>query len=91
MASSSGEATSRTDPTRRESSWVVIGLFAIAASTLLVEITLTKFIAYKVYHHYAYAVISIVIFSFGAAGAYVFIRPEVYDNPERPGWPRASS
>jgi len=61
-------------PSDKESIWVLVGLCAIAASTLIVEIVLTKFIGYKVYHHYAYAVISIVIFAFAAAGAYVYYR-----------------
>ena len=57
---------------RVESNWVIAGLFAIAASTLIVEIALTKFLAYKVFYHYSYAVISMVIFSFGAAGAVLY-------------------
>ncbi len=56
-----------------ESRWVMVALFVIAASTLIVEIGLTKFLAYKVFYHYSYAVISMVIFSFGAAGAVLYV------------------
>lgn len=60
---------------RRESALVPFALFALAGSTLSVEIGLTKFLGYKVFHDFTYAVISMVILSFGAAGVWVFLRP----------------
>jgi hypothetical protein len=59
---------------KRESAWIVVGLAAICTSHLVVEIALTKFLSYKVYHHYAYAVIATVVLALGAAGAYVHVR-----------------
>ncbi|MBS1997287.1 MAG: hypothetical protein JSS86_13295 [Cyanobacteria bacterium SZAS LIN-2] len=58
-----------------ESLGVIIGLCAISASTLLVEICLTKFLGCKIFHHLSYAVLSMVILSFGAAGAFVYMLP----------------
>lgn len=55
--------------------WALVGLAAIAASTVLCEITITKFLAYKVHHHATYAVISMVVLSLGASGLYVYLRP----------------
>ncbi|TDJ43487.1 MAG: hypothetical protein E2O50_04580, partial [Gammaproteobacteria bacterium] len=70
-----------------ESSWVVVGLVAIAMSTLIVEIALTKFFAYKVYHHFTYAVLSLVILGFGASGVYVYLRPKFFGQE---AWSRAA-
>jgi spermidine synthase len=61
----------------------LVGLAAIAASTILVEITLTKFLAYKVQHHATYAVISMVVLSLGAAGLYVFWKPPSWTGVSR--------
>ncbi len=55
--------------------WLVCGLCAIAASTMIVEIVLTKFVGYKVYHHFIHLIISTVILSFGLAGAYLYLVP----------------
>jgi spermidine synthase len=51
-----------------------VGLGAIAASTIVFEITITKFLAYKVHHHATYAVISMVVLSLGASGLYVHLK-----------------
>jgi len=63
---------------RRESAWVLVGLGAIAASTLLVEIVLTKFFSYKVQHHFTYAVLSLVMLGIGGAGVWVYLRPHTF-------------
>jgi SAM-dependent methyltransferase len=67
-----------------------LGLCAISASTLIVEILITKFLAYKLYHHFAYAVISMVILSFGAAGAFVFMQPKLLGFDQKSAWQRVS-
>jgi hypothetical protein len=56
----------------REHVGVLIGIFAISMSTMLLEITLTKFLAFKLFHHMTFAVLSMVILSFGAAGVLSF-------------------
>ncbi|MEE8305828.1 MAG: hypothetical protein V3R81_01115, partial [Gammaproteobacteria bacterium] len=63
---------------RPESVWVLVGLTSIAMSTLVVEVALTKFFAYKIYHHFTYAVLSLVILGFGAAGVFVYLRSSVF-------------
>jgi hypothetical protein len=68
-----------------------LGLCAISASTLIVEILITKFLAYKLYHHFAYAVISMVILSFGAAGAFVFMQPKRLGFDDKSAWQRVSA
>lgn len=71
----SGDADAQLDASDgRDSPWLLVGLVLIAASTLAVEVTLTKFFGYKVHHHYTYVIISTVIFSLGAAGVYVHLR-----------------
>lgn len=60
---------------QRLSHWELVGLSAVAASTIAVEITITKFLAYKVHHHATYAVISMVVLALGASGLFVYLRP----------------
>jgi hypothetical protein len=55
-------------------------------STLIVEICLTKFVSYKVYHHYTYAVLATVIFGFGAAGTFLYLFPGTYSGEPARGW-----
>lgn len=69
-----------------ESRLVLIALCAISMSTLIVEIALTKFVAYKVFHHYTYAILAMVIFSLGAAGVFVYLFPGLYQGDEGRGW-----
>ncbi|MBC7999412.1 MAG: hypothetical protein IAF58_15785 [Leptolyngbya sp.] len=56
------------------SAWILCGLCAIAASTMSVEIILTKFIGYKVFYHFINLIITMVILSFGAAGTYLYLK-----------------
>jgi spermidine synthase len=69
----------------------LLGLSAISASVLIVEIALTKFIGFKLFHHMTYAVLSVVIMSFGAAGVMTYMGPKLLGfEGERPwvstGW-----
>ena len=68
--------------TQTKSFWLVCGLCAIAASTMIVEIVLTKFVGYKVYHHFIHLIISTVILSFGMAGAYLYLARSLSHNSE---------
>ncbi len=56
------------------SAWILCGLCAIAASTMSVEIILTKFIGYKVFYHFINLIITMVILSFGAAGTFLYLK-----------------
>jgi hypothetical protein len=56
----------------------LIGLAALSCSTLLLEIVLTKFLGFKLYHHMTFAVLSFVILSFGAAGTATFLFPKFF-------------
>ncbi|MBU6452537.1 MAG: hypothetical protein KGS72_12200 [Cyanobacteria bacterium REEB67] len=73
---------------------VMIGLCAISASTLIVEICLTKFLGCKIFHHLSYAVLSMVILSFGASGAFVYMLPRLFPGSGgeawRPAWKAAA-
>jgi SAM-dependent methyltransferase len=63
------------DQESRESNWVVAGLCLIVASSIVVEVCLTKFVSYKVYYHFVYAIISTVILSAGFAGTCIHLFP----------------
>jgi len=54
--------------------WILCGLCSIAASTMMVEIILTKFIGYKVFYHFINLIITTVILSFGAAGTFLYLK-----------------
>ncbi len=56
-----------------ESRWAIAGLCLIVTSTILVEVCLTKFVSYKVFYHFVYAIISTVILSAGFAGTCVHL------------------
>jgi hypothetical protein len=70
----------------RENTWVVIALCAISMSTLLVEVVVTKFLSIKVDYHYAYAILGMVVLSFGAAGAYIYMRGGVLGTNSSKAW-----
>ncbi len=60
----------------KEGKGTLVALCALAASTLIVEITLTKFLSFKLWHHYTFAVLSMVILMFGASGIFCFAAPK---------------
>lgn len=68
----------------------ILGLCMIAMSSVLVEIALTKFISYKVFHHYVYAVISVVILSLGLAGTLVYLFPRLFGQDNEKSWARTA-
>ena len=70
----------------RESNWVIAGLCAIVASSILVEVCLTKFVSYKVYYHFVYAIISTVILSAGLAGTCVHLFPKRFGKEHPDPW-----
>ncbi|PZM85216.1 MAG: hypothetical protein DKT66_03275 [Candidatus Melainabacteria bacterium] len=53
---------------------LLIALCAVAASTMIVEIVIVKFIAFKVFHHFINMIVSTVVLSFAAAGTYLYLK-----------------
>jgi len=45
------------------------GVLLIGASTLLFEVALTRVLSFKIWHHFAYVVISTALLGYGAAGS----------------------
>src|SRR5579862_3351834 len=70
----------------KESRGVLAGLIAISASTLIVEIGLTKFLSFKVYHNFSYAIIATTIFGLGLAGATLHAYPSLIDEGPIRSW-----
>jgi spermidine synthase len=70
--------TTDNPPDQKEHFGVILGIFAISMSTLVLEITLTKFLAFKLFHHMTFAVLSMVILSFGAAGILTFTNAKLF-------------
>ena len=65
------------------------GIFLLAASTLLFELSLTRIFSVLFYHHFAFLIISTALFGFGMSGLYLFLRREKQDrdlNAELAGW-----
>jgi hypothetical protein len=64
-----------TEKPQPEDVGALAGMFAISGSTLVLEIILTKFLSFKLYHHMTFAILSTVILSLGAAGILTYLRP----------------
>src|SRR5882672_5960128 len=65
-------------PTSKERYVFMVALFLLSASTLLFEVLHTKLFANKLYHHFTFAIISMALLGFGAAGVYVQLRSHVF-------------
>jgi spermidine synthase len=50
------------------------GIFCIAASTLLLEVSLSRIFSVLFFHHFAFLIISTALFGFGFSGVYLFFR-----------------
>lgn len=55
------------------------GVFLVAGSVLLVEVTLTRVFAIQLWHHLTYMVVSIAMLGLGAAGSLLTARPELVE------------
>jgi len=53
----------------RKQHHIYVGVFAVSMAVLLFEITLTRILSVAVWHHFAYAIISMALLGFGASGA----------------------
>lgn len=83
--------TSTAGLSARQSLWIIVGLCAISASTIIAELSLLKFVSYKVYYHFLHAIISVVILGLAGAGTYVYLKPKLFgqDNPD--SWRRVAA
>jgi len=70
------------DPIQRRRMVLLVALSLLAASTLHFEVLLTKFFSNKLEHHYTFAIISIALLGFGAAGVFVHLRPRWFSPDE---------
>jgi spermidine synthase len=50
------------------------GIFSIAVSTLLLEVTLSRIFSVLFFHHFAFLIVSTALFGFGFSGVYLFFR-----------------
>jgi hypothetical protein len=53
------------------------GVFFVALSTLLYEVSLTRMLSFTIWHHFAYVVLSTALLGFGAAGAFLAVRTDL--------------
>ncbi len=65
---------------------VLLALGLISYASIVAELVLTKFISYKVYHHFAYAIISLLMFAFGLAGVIVYLFNKYFGNDSSKNW-----
>lgn len=57
-----------------------LGIFLVAAGTLLLEIVLTRIFSVLYFHHFAFLIISTALFGFGFSGIYLFVRKKKEKN-----------
>jgi spermidine synthase len=70
----------------KEGKGPLIGLFALSASNLIVEISLTKFVSFKLFNHMTYAILCTVILCFGAAGIICYQRLNRFPKASKEPW-----
>jgi hypothetical protein len=75
---------------QRETVWIIVGLCATVMSSIIVEVCLTKFVSYKVFYHYVYAIISTVVLSSGFAGTCVHLYSKRFGKDNSDPWKVAS-
>jgi len=54
-----------------------LSVAALAAATLMLESTLTRFLAVAQYYHFAFLVVSLALMGFGASGTLLFVMPVI--------------
>src|SRR5262249_32277066 len=54
---------------------VIAGVMAITASTLFLQIALTKFFSFRLWYHYAFMIISITMLGLSASSVALALRP----------------
>ena len=50
-----------------------IGAFFVSLSTLLLEVSLARIFSVTMWYHFAFMIVSIALFGFGASGAFLTI------------------
>lgn len=61
--------------------WLYGGLACVTAATLVLELSLTRIFSVVMYYHFAFLAISLALFGLGAAGIYLYLRPNVASGP----------
>ncbi len=56
---------------------VYAGIFFLSLATLILEISLTRILAIAQWYHFAFMVISIALFGFGASGSFLMLFPSI--------------
>jgi spermidine synthase len=56
---------------------IYIGIFFISIATLLLEISLTRIFSVSLWYHFAFMVISVSLFGFGASGTFLSLFPNL--------------
>lgn len=68
---------------------IFLGLFLISAATLLFQVTFTRIFSASIWYHFAFLVVSIALFGFGASGVVLSLERTAGRGPIRPSWSAA--
>ncbi len=60
-------------------------LFLITASTLILELSMTRLFSVVMYYHFAFLAISLALFGLGASGQFLYLKRRQYSPAETPG------
>jgi len=55
--------------------WLMAAVAVTTASTMVLELSLTRIYSVVMYYHFAFLAISVALFGLGAAGVYLYVRP----------------
>ncbi len=65
---------------------VTAGIFLISAAALLLQVTLTRIFSVAIWYHFAFLVVSVALFGFGASGTFLALRQRHALSPEHLPW-----
>ncbi len=72
--------------TRKPARATYAGLFLIAAATLLLQVTFTRIFSVSIWYHFAFLVVSVALFGFGASGVALSLIPRSDRDSTRLVW-----
>jgi hypothetical protein len=65
---------------------VYAGIVLISAATLLLQVAFTRIFSVSIWYHFAFLVVSVALFGFGASGVALSLIPDQKADARRRGW-----
>jgi hypothetical protein len=69
-------------PKSKPNGSIYAGVFLLSAATLLFQVTLTRIFSVSIWYHFAFLVVSVALFGFGASGVALALLPSRFEKPD---------